>query len=123
MPKARPTTTPADYDTLYEQAVGYLHKGAYKRAARILHALETAQPGFRDAAALSKIADEGARAQTFVQWSSALFMLVVVSVVWLIWQPNDLWVLVIGALALLLGILLAQQVYARFLSPQRLAQK
>lgn len=123
MAKSRPATTPEDYDTLYEQAVEYLHKGAYKRAGRILHALETAQPGYRDAAALAQIADEGQRAQTFVQWSAALFMVLVVSIVWLVWRPSDLWVLIVGALALVVGIVLAQQVYARFLSPQRLAQK
>jgi ferric-dicitrate binding protein FerR (iron transport regulator) len=123
MPKARPATTPADYDALYEQAVEYLHKGAYKRAGHILHALDAAQPGYRDAAALAKIADEGKRAQTFVQWSAALFMVVVVAIVWLVWRPSDLWVLIIGALALLVGIGLAQQVYARFFSPQLLAQK
>ncbi len=126
MPKTQPAarpTTPADFDALYEQAVEYLHKGAYKRAGRILHALEAAQPGYRDAAALAKIADEGKRAQTFVQWSAALFMVVVVAIVWLVWRPSDLWVLIIGALALLVGIGLSQQVYARFLSPQRLAQK
>lgn len=126
MPKSKPAaraTTPADFDVLYEQAVEYLHKGAYKRAGRILHALEAAQPGYRDAAALAKIADEGKRAQSFVQWSAALFMVLVVAVVWWIWRPNDLWVLIIGALALLVGIGLAQQVYARFLSPQRLTQK
>lgn len=126
MPKTKPAaraTTPADFDALYEQAVEYLHKGAYKRAARILHALEAAQPGYRDAAALAKIADEGKRAQTFVQWSAALFMVLVVAIVWLIWRPSDLWVLIIGALALLVGIGLSQQVYARFFSPQRLAQK
>lgn len=116
----RPTQplTAADLEQAYQRAVEYLNKGGYGNAGKLLRQIEAAQVGYKDAAALIRICDEGKRAQTFVQWSAVSFTIIVFCIVWFVWRQTDFWTLVICGIALIVGIGLAQQIYARFLAPR-----
>ncbi|MBK9095226.1 MAG: hypothetical protein IPM84_21210 [Anaerolineae bacterium] len=110
--------TAADLERVYQRAVEYLNKGGYGYAGKLFRQIEAVQPGYMDAAALIRICDEGKRAQTFVQWSAASFTLIVFIILWIVWRQTDFWTLVICGIALVVGIGLAQQIYARFLAPR-----
>ena len=115
------STTPLTPETcalLYDRAVEYIGKGGYNRAGKLLRQVRATQPEFRDAAALIRICDEGKRAQTFVQWTASIFALLVFCATWLLFRRTDIWMLAISALALLIGVAVSQQIYARFLAPK-----
>ncbi len=110
--------TPTDLERVYQRAVEYLHKGGYGYAGKLFRQIESAQTGYKDTADLIRICDEGKRAQNFVQWGAASFTLIVFIILWFVWRQTDFWTLVICGIALVVGIGLSQQVYARFLAPR-----
>lgn len=110
--------TATDLERVYQRAVEYLNKGGYGYAGKLLRQIETAQIGYKDTADLIRICDEGKRAQNFVQWGAASFSLIVFIILWFVWRQTDFWTLVICGIALVVGIGLSQQVYARFLAPR-----
>ena len=113
-----PSVTDADIEAGYQRAVEYLKKGGYGNAGKLLRQIEAAHAGYKDAAALIRICDEGKRAQNFVQWSAASFTIIVFCILWFAWRQTDFWTLVICGIALIVSIGLAQQIYARFLAPR-----
>ncbi len=115
--RSLPPSTTADLETAYQHALSYLHKGAYSHAGKLFRQIETVQLGYADVAALIRICDEGKRAQRFVQWSAIAFTFVVFCLLWFFWRQSDFWTLVICGLALVAGVKLSEQIYARFLAP------
>ncbi|MCC7354334.1 MAG: hypothetical protein IT330_11305 [Anaerolineae bacterium] len=99
-------------EEVYQKAQEYLGKGSYARALKLLRQIDQLRPGYQEVATLIPQAEEGHRAQTFVQWTAVLIGTFILVVAWLLGLRNDLALLAVGAVGIVVGIGVGNGVYA-----------
>ena len=112
--ETRRTATALDgqIEEAYQKAQEYLGKGSYARALKLLRQIDRLRPGYQEVATLIPQAEEGKRAQTFVQWTAVIIGTVFLVAAWFLGLRNDLALLAVGAAGILVGIFMGNGVYA-----------
>ncbi len=112
--ETRGTTTALDgrIEEAYQRAQEYLGKGSYARALKLLRQIDRLRPGYGEVATLIPQAEEGKRAQTFVQWTAVLVGMFALIAAWFLGLRNDLALLAVGAAGIVVGVFVGNVVYA-----------